>query len=1179
MPAERPFVHLHCHTHYSLLDGANRIPELCDHVKQMGMNAVAVTDHGNLYGAIELLKEAEAAGVRPIVGYEAYVAPGHRSEKENKGSGGEYSYHLTMLAHNTHGFKNLIKLSSMAFLEGFYYRPRIDKEILQAHSEGITVLSGCMSSEFSSLLLKEQMKEAKKVAEWFVSVFKDRFFVEIQNNGIDAQNDLNERAIDLARKMGLPLVATCDAHYLKSGDDVSHDVLLCINTGRFRSDENRMRYGSNQFFVRSPEEMYQLFPAQAEAVRRTQEIADSCEIKLDFKKRHFPAFHLPKGKKAEEHLGELAKQGLVQRYGKNPPKAAQERLEWELGVVNRLGFASYFLIVWDFVRFAHERGIPAGARGSACAALLSYVLNLSQVDPLEYDLLFERFLDPNRAEAPDIDIDFCQDRREEVIQYVREKYGENSVAQIATFGTMAARAAIKDVGRVLAVPLDRVNQLSNLIPKAPLGITIEEALEKVLDLRQEYQRDPVVTELLDIAIKLEGTNRNVGTHAAGVVIANGPLTDYVPIQKVLEKGNKGNEEQGERKYQITTQWTMNDLEKVGMLKIDFLGLRTLTLLDKAIKLIGNHRNLKIDITRLPLDDQPTYQLLQSGKTQGVFQFESEGIRNLLRSLKPDNIRDIIASTALYRPGPLQGGMVDAYVNRKHGREKPVYEHPIMEEVLAETYGVMVYQEQIMRILNLLGSIELSSAYACIKAISKKKMDVIDERRAEFIQGAVRRGVKDDVAKQIFEKIVVFGGYGFNKAHSAAYALVSYQTAYLKAYFPAEFMAAVLTSELGDVEKVAEHVRNAKEMELEVLAPDVNQSEADFSVAGEKAIRYGLVAIRGFGRKASDSLVQERQTHGPFRDLFELCERVDQRDIPRSGLETLIKAGALDTLSPQGNRAALLIALPAALQEASALQDDRRHGQGNIFDLLGDGEANGTAPKSATPRTLPNVEPWAAKDRLMFEKEALGFYFSSHPLAQHEQDLAFASHRLSDVERLAAGAEVLIGGMIAGVRFTNAKRAYNGDTRMARFLFEDLTGSVDCVMFPRDFSQHKDDVVNDRVCFVKASVDRTRDKPGLIINRILPLEHGKRMNLRGLKLQFTHGTHPPELVNRVGQVLQRARGNCPVFVEITDESGKRANFKLSNDYQVDIDRLALGDLRLLLGERQVQLLGPQSGNSL
>jgi DNA polymerase-3 subunit alpha len=1170
--ATKPFVHLHCHTHFSLLDGANRIPELCEHVKKLGMNAVAVTDHGNLYGAIELLREAEAAGIRPIVGYEAYVAPGKRQEKDNKGSGGEYSYHLTMLAHNTQGFKNLIKLSSMAFLEGFYYKPRIDKDILAAHSEGITVLSGCMSSEFSSMLLSDREKEAKKLAEWFAKTFPGRFFVEIQNNGIEAQAQLNERAIALADKMGLPLVATCDAHYLKEGDDVSHDVLLCINTGRLKSDENRMRYGSNQFFIRTAEEMYKLFPKHEEAVKRSQEIADSCEIKFDFKKRHFPVFHMPKGKTAEEYLLELAEAGLIERYGKKPDKKAKERLELELGVVNRLGFASYFLIVWDFVRFARENGIPAGARGSACGSLLSYVLQLSQVDPLEYDLLFERFLDPNRAEAPDIDIDFCQDRRELVIQYVKQKYGEQSVAQIATFGTMAARAAIKDVGRVLGVPLDRVNMLSNLIPKAPIGITIEESMEKVAELKKEYKQDVQIRELLDIAIKLEGTNRNVGTHAAGVVIANGPITDYVPVQRVLMKGDKGDED-GEKQYQVTTQWTMNDLEKVGMLKMDFLGLRTLTLLDKAVKLIKQHRNVVIDIAKLPLDDEATYKLLQSGRTQGVFQFESEGIRGLLRSLKPDNIRDIIASTALYRPGPLQGGLVESYINRKHKREEPTYVHPIMKTVLEETHGVMVYQEQVMRILNLLGGIELSSAYACIKAISKKKTDTIDQRRAEFIKGAVERGVKKDVADQIFEQIVVFGGYGFNKSHSAAYALVSYQTAYLKAHYPSEFMAAVLTSELGDTDKVAEHVRNTKEMNLEVQAPDINSSDADFGVAGEQAISFGLVAIRGLGRKAAEAIVQERTANGPFRDLFEICERVDGHLVPRSGLESLIKAGALDKLVPEGNRAALMIALPGAVQEASSLQEDKKHGQGSIFDLLGEGGGKETS-KEKSPRTLPTVDPWAAKDKLNFEKEALGFYFSSHPLAQHEAELTYASHRLIDIEKLSAGSEVMVGGMITQVRLTNAKRSRTGDTRMARFYFEDLTGSIECVMFPEAFGNHKDDVVNDKVCFVKATVDRSREKPGFIVNKIIALDKGRMHSRTGGSLRITleQDLHDATMIAQLGTLLKRSRGTTSVMIELNNGQGQRAVFQLGGEYRVDIEKLPMDDLKMLVGERGVHLVG-------
>src|SRR5262245_21592715 len=640
------------------------------------MTAIALTDHGNLYGAIEFYSECRAAGINPIIGYEAYVAPGKRTERDT-GGGEEHSYHLTLLAKNRTGFQNLIKMASVAFLEGYYYRPRIDKELLEAHKEGLICLSGCASSEFSRAILKDQLDEASQLAQWFAKVFGKNFYIEIQNNGLDIQKRCAEAAIDLANQLGLPLVATCDAHYLCQADADAHDVLLCINTGKTRQDQNRMRYGSNQFYVRPPQEMYKLFADQSAAVARSQEIADGCDIQLDFKTRHFPVFTPPNKKTPEDYLGELCQAGLKERYGAKPPKAVVERLDHELKIICRMGFASYFLIVWDFVRFAREQKIPASARGSACGALVSYVLQLSHVDPLEYDLLFERFLDPNRSEAPDIDIDFCQERREEVIAYVRKKYGEGSVAQIGTFGTMAARAAIKDVGRVLEVPLERVNQLTKLIPTT-LNITIDEALQQNPDLKKEYDGDQTIHELIDIARKLEGTNRNAGTHAAGVVIANGPLTDYVPLQRVVRKGEDASRN-GD--VAVTTQWVMGDLEKVGLLKMDFLGLRTLTLLDHAVRLIAKTRGDQIDLYKLPhVGDQPeikrTYELLQRGLAKGVFQLESEGIRELLKRMRPDNIRDIIAIMALYRPGPLQGGMVDAYVNRKHGREQPSYQHQV-----------------------------------------------------------------------------------------------------------------------------------------------------------------------------------------------------------------------------------------------------------------------------------------------------------------------------------------------------------------------------------------------------------------------------------------------------------------------------------------------------------------------
>jgi DNA polymerase-3 subunit alpha len=1167
---ERAFVHLHCHSHYSLLDGASRIPELVKRAKELGMNALALTDHGNLYGAIEFYRECKTAGLNPIIGYEAYVATGKRQEREARRRG-DAGYHLTLLAKNRTGFKNLIKMASAAFLEGYHYVPRIDKELLAAHKEGIVCLSGCASSEFSEFILKDQQEEATQLAKWFHGLFGNNFYVEIQNNGLDIQKRCAECAIDIATKLGLPLVATSDAHYLCQADSAAHDVLLCINTGRTRNDQNRLRYGSDQFYVRPPAEMYALFPNHSDAVQRSQEIADGCSIEIDFKARYFPVFTPPEQKTPAEYLRELCEQGLHDRYGPEPPQEAVSRLEHELGIICRMGFASYFLIVWDFVRFAREHDIPASARGSACGALVSYVLKLSHVDPLEYDLLFERFLDPNRSEAPDIDIDFCQDGRERVIAYVRQKYGEQSVAQIATFGTMAARAALKDVGRVLDLPLMRVNQLTDMIPKT-LGITLDDALKQNPDLRKEYDSDPAIHELIEIARKLEGTNRNAGTHAAGVVIANGALSDYVPLQRVIRKGDDAGSRQDEAV--VTTQWEMGDLEKVGLLKMDFLGLRTLTLLNNAVKLIARTRGVQLDLDGLPLDDAKTYALLQRGDAKGVFQFESDGIRELLKRLKPDNIRDLIACNALYRPGPLGGGMVDAYVNRKHGRERPTYPHRIMEEILAETHGVMTYQEQIMRILNRLGGIELSSAYACIKAISKKKTEIIDQRRVEFIKGAQERGVAEATAREIFDLITYFGGYGFNKSHSAAYAHLGYQTAYLKAHHTAEFMAALLSSEVDDGNKrdnVVQHIEDARRLGVEVLPPDVNAGEADFTVADGK-ILFGLTAIKGVGRGAADEMVRVRRERGPFKDLFDLCERVDLKIVNRAALERLIKAGALDGFGAR--REQWLYVLPRALQAAGELQEDRRSGQRNFLDVF---EGTTSLSNPAT-EVLPDVPRWSDSERLKNEKEALDFYLSSHPLAQYERELhGFSDGTVENLVNFGVNQEVVLGGMLTQVRFQNTKKARNGNTRYVRCKLEDFTGSVECVMWPDDFVRYKDEFQEDRVCFVKGTVERSRDEPGLILTRVFSIEQARQERTRGLGLMLTLGLHGPTDVDRVARILERAPGSCPVFLVIRDAAGKRCKLKAGEGYRVNPTTLAIGELELLLGQGRVEFLGAANGN--
>jgi DNA polymerase-3 subunit alpha len=1191
MPA-RSFVHLHCHSHYSLLDGANRIPELVARVKELGMNAIALTDHGNLYGAIEFYRACRAAGLNPIIGYEAYVAPNKRTDREPRRAGQQSDdaiyHHLTLLAKDTTGFRNLIRMASVAFLEGYHYKPRIDKELLEQFHEGIICLSGCAAAEFSDHILRNRLDEAQKLAEWFARLFKDRFYIEIQNNGLEIQRLCAEGAIDIANKLGLPLVATSDAHYLKQEDHVAHDVLLCINTGKVRANPNRFKFAGDQFHIRPPEEMYQLFPGHEEAVRRSQEIADSVHLELDFKKRHFPVFTPPDRKKPEDFLRELCEQGLRDRYGEPPPHAVA-RLEHELSVICRMGFASYFLIVWDFVRFARAHGIPASARGSACGALVSYVLQLSHVDPLEYDLLFERFLDPNRSEAPDIDIDFCQDRREEVIAYVKQKYGEQSVAQIATFGTLAAKAAIKDVGRVLDVPLERVNQLTRLVP-ARLGVTIDDALKESPELRREYEADPKIRELIDIARKLEGTNRNAGTHAAGVVIANGPLTDYVPVQRVVRKGDASrpsdaeDEEagtsdgapsrarsNGPREAVVTTQWVMGDLEKVGMLKMDFLGLRTLTLLDNAVRLIAKTHGVKIDLHRLPLDDAKTYALLQRGDAKGVFQLESEGIRELLKRMRPDNIRDLIATNALYRPGPLGGGMVDAYVNRKHGREKPVYPHPVMEEILAETYGVMVYQEQIMRILNQLGGIELSSAYACIKAISKKKHEIIDQRRQEFLRGAQERGLKEETAREIFDLICYFGGYGFNKSHSAAYAHVGYQTAYLKAHYPAEFMAALLSSEIDDGGKrdiLVEHIEDARRLGVEVLPPDINRSDSEFTVADGK-ILFGLTAIKGVGRGAAEAIVRARGAGGPFRDLFDLCERLDPKVVSRVALERLIKAGALDCFG--AHRAQLMHLLQRALQAASEVQQDRRAGQLSLFEA--------SADKPAPLVALVDVPEWPEGEKLKYEKEALDFYFSSHPLAEHEERLRrFCTHTVDQLLELGPNQEVTLGGMLVGIRYFTTKVARNGTNKYLRCKLEDLTGAIECVMWPDDLARCRAEPREEQVYFVKGVVERTREQPSLIVTRLMTLDQGERELARSLWLQLKLGLHGPHDIEAIAQLLRRAPGPCRVGVVIRDGSNKACVLDLGQEYRIDPARVPLAELEQIVGRGCVKFGGQGNGRN-
>ncbi|MBN2271168.1 MAG: DNA polymerase III subunit alpha, partial [Sedimentisphaerales bacterium] len=872
MNPEKPFVHLHCHSHYSLLDGAGQVGDLLNRAKELGMNALALTDHGNMHGSLEFYQKAKALEMNPIVGYEAYVAPRHRSEREGGMRGS--NFHLTLLAQNRTGYKNLLKISSAAFLEGFYFRPRIDKELLQAHSEGIICLSGCVSSEVNRAILEggeAGLKKAMEAAAWYHKLFGDRYFIEIQDNGLQIQREAMRGSIELANRIGLPLVATSDVHYVHRETHEAQDVLLCINTGKFRTDANRMRMETDEFYLRSPDEMYAAFSGHEEALRRSQEIADSVDLDLSLGERNFPVFTPPENKSSEDYLRQLCIEGLKERYADVPGRMVDgelseevmDRLNRELDVINKLGFPNYFLIVWDFVRYGRSLGIEATARGSGVGSLVCFALYMSHVCPLEYDLLFERFLDENRLEAPDIDIDFDKHRRAEVMQYVKDKYGTENVAQIGTFGTLAARAAIRDVGRALGLPIPRVDAVVAKVPDQ-LGIKLNKAIETSDELRRDYESDPEIRELLNLAMQIEGLARNVGTHACAVVISDKPLTEYVPLQHV-----QGKEE-------VITQWAAGDVERAGLLKMDFLGLRNLTILAKIVETIEQTTGKKVNPYKFPLDDKETYALLCRGETKGIFQLESGGIRDLLQRMKPDNFRDIIATAALYRPGPLEGGMVDDYIEVKHGRKPPFYPHPVMEEVLEETHGVMVYQEQVMRILNRLGGIQLANAYTCIKAISKKKLPLIAKYKGEFIDGAQAQGMDQKQAEALFAMIEKFAGYGFNKSHSTAYALIAYMTAYLKAHYPVEFMAALLSSDIPGrnfkkKDSMVEHIEDSQRMGIEVVPPDVNNSQAEFTVADGK-IYFGLAAIKGCGEAAADVIYAEREVNGPYRSLFDFCER-------------------------------------------------------------------------------------------------------------------------------------------------------------------------------------------------------------------------------------------------------------------------------------------------------------------
>ncbi|WP_168564516.1 DNA polymerase III subunit alpha [Crateriforma spongiae] len=1169
--ASRPFVHLHCHSHYSLLDGASDIGKLVQRTVDHGMNALALTDHGNLHGALEFYRKAKGAGINPIIGYEAYIAPGSRFDKGGASSSKAASYHLTLLAKNRTGFKNLIKMASAASLEGFYFKPRIDKEILETYNEGIICLSGCVSSEFSRAILKgidtaEHEKEARDIAGWFHNVFGDRYFIEVMNNGVDIQRQQLQGAVEIADRLGLPVVTTSDTHYVDREDAEAQDIMLCINTGRFRTDQSRMKMENDQFFLRSPEQMYDCFPGMEDAVSRSQEIADSVDIDLEFGKHFFPRFECPNEQKPIDYLRELCVEGLKERYEGDPDRLidgelsdeVKARLDRELGVIEKLGYPTYFLIVWDFVNHARSIGINATARGSGVGAIVCYALYLSHVCPLRYDLLFERFLDESRTEPPDIDIDFEKERRGEVIDYVKKRYGSEMVCQIGTFGTLAARAAIKDTGRALGIPLSRVNQVTEMVPDE-LKITLPKALEKSADLKNTYDNDPEIRELIDLAMKIEGLARNVGTHAAAVVISDKPLTEYVPLTRVPGKQD------------VITQWSMNDVEASGLLKMDFLGLRNLTILSRTVQLVQQTTGTEIDPLKFPLDDKESYALLQRGETKGVFQLESGGIRDLLQRMKPDCFSDIIATAALYRPGPLEGGMVDDYVNIKHGRQEPEYKHPVLKEVLEETNSIMVYQEQVMRILNRLGKIPLAKAYTCIKAISKKKEALIAANYKAFIEGSVENGLANKDAEDIWNLIVKFAGYGFNKSHSTAYALVAYQTAYLKAHHPMEFMAALLSSDIDGrnfkrKDSLVEHMEDCDRMQIEIEHPCVNRSAADFSVNDGK-VQFALSAIKGCGGSTATSIERERCKNGPFKDIFDFCERVDPHDCNRSSIESLIKAGAMDCFG--AHRSQLMSIVDRALQAGAAVQKDKKSGQANLFGAFDD-EPEADAPSIP----LPDIDEWPDREKLLNEKEVLGFYLDSHPLAEYENKLAtFRTHTTDKLGDVKDRAEVILGGMISSIKLAHTKNSKPGQpSKYANFDLEDMGGNVRCIVWPRGFAECGERVQPDAVVLAKGKVDRRGggDEVNLIIDDLVPLDELDNRYTHGIRIRFDEIEHDANTMNSVREIIRGYPGSKELLITIGLRDGETVHLK-SDRFRVDVTPELRDRLDDLMGSGHYKLL--------
>lgn len=1136
------FVHLHVHTEYSLLDGAARIKQLVSAAADKGMKALAITDHGSMFGVIDFYKAAQKAGIKPILGCEVYVAP--RSMEDRVPGQDDANYHLVLLAENEVGYKNLLFIVSEAYTKGFYYKPRTDKKTLRGHSEGLIALSACLGGEVANAILNGQLQKARDIAIEYNEIFgQGNFFLELQEHGLENQRAVNIELAKMSKELNIPLVATNDVHYVTRDDAEVQDVLLCIGTGKTVEDQDRMSFETKEFYLKDADEMSMVLGDFSDALINTVKIAERCNVSFDFSRNYLPNYRIPEGYTVDSYLEEICLEGLAHRYP-NADEKVRDRLDYELKVIKEMGFSGYFLIVWDFVRFAKTNGVLVGpGRGSAAGSVVAYVLGITNIDPLKYDLLFERFLNPERVTMPDIDIDFCYETREKVIKYVIEHYGADRVAQIITFGTMAARAAIRDVGRALDMSYADVDRVAKLVP-AELGMTLDKALGTSSELRELYDTDPAVKKLLDMSRAIEGMPRHASTHAAGVVIGRDPLTNYLPLYRSTDGV-------------VTTQFPKETVEEIGLLKMDLLGLRTLTVIGDAVELIKETADELIDIDSIPLDDSHTYEMLGRGDSIGVFQLESSGMRSILKDLKPEVLEDIIALVALYRPGPLGSGMVEDFIKRKHGQSTIKYMHPSLEPILKETYGVILYQEQVMRISSELAGFSMGQADLLRRAMGKKKPEVIAGLRNQFVEGAKDKGVDPGIAGQVFDLMEYFAGYGFNKSHSAAYALVSYQTAYLKANYPLQYMAALLTSVMDSMDKVALYIDECRRMGIEVLPPDVNESMVKFSVSGGK-IRFGMAAVKNVGRGAIENIITVRSKDGLFKSFQDFCNRIDHRQVSRRVLESLIKCGAFDSL---GRRAQLMSGLDKCLDEAQNRQRDRANGQISLFDISDD-----TFFENKSAFELPDVPEYSRKDLLAMEKETLGLYISGHPLREYEDIIRQkVSHYTSGLAELADETPVVIGGIVTGIRKITTRK---GDP-MAFVILEDLLGATEVIVFPAVYRKSAHLLGSDNPLLVKGKINSKDEEIKIIADEIIYLNDNlhEQETVIPACLYVRMPDADSSLYHDIQNILRQHRGNSPVLLYL--ESTKKV-IKTKREWWVDLNSTVVHELSLLLGQDGVYI---------